>query len=74
MLRNGLEEHGIMEWQVVAGLEESELLAERPTAKPNPVIEVREHLPDGAEVKPVWSHLRQSGVAKLVTVHFFDKG
>ena len=21
-----------------------------------------------------WSHLRQSGVAKLVTVHFFDRG
>ncbi len=26
-----------------------------------------------AEFKAVWSHLRQSGVAKLVTVHFFDE-
>ena len=26
-----LEERGIMEWQVVAGLEDAELLAERPT-------------------------------------------
>lgn len=30
-------------------------------------------LPDGTEFKAVWSHLQQSGVAKLVTVHFFDE-
>jgi hypothetical protein len=29
-------------------------------------------LPDGTEFKAVWSHLRRSGVAKLVTVHFLD--
>jgi hypothetical protein len=29
-------------------------------------------LPDGTEIKAVWAYLRQSGVAKLVTVHFFD--
>jgi hypothetical protein len=69
-----LEERGIMEWQVVAGLEDGELIAERPDATPNPVVEVRESLPDGTEFKAVWSHLRQSGVAKLVTVHFFDRG
>ncbi len=69
-----LEQRGIMEWQVIAGLEEGELIAERPDATPNPALEVRESLPDGTEVKAVWSHLRQSGVAKLVTVHFFDKG
>ena len=40
---------------------------------PNPAVEVREPLPDGTEFKAVWSHLRQSGVAKLVTVHFFDR-
>jgi hypothetical protein len=50
------------------------LIAERPDAMPNPAIEVREFLPDGTEVKVVWSLLRQSGVAKLVTVHFFDRG
>jgi hypothetical protein len=61
-----------MEWQVVAGLEDGELIAERPSATPNPVIEVSESLPDGTEVKVVWSLLRQSSVAKLVTVHFFD--
>ena len=68
-----LEERGIMEWQAVVGLDEGKLLVERPRAKPNPVIEVREVLPDGTEFKAVWSHLKQTGVAKLVTVHFFDE-
>lgn len=36
-----LEERGIMEWQVVAGLTTGKLLVERPTAKPNPAIESR---------------------------------
>ena len=69
-----LEERGIMEWQAVAGLEDGVLLAERLDAVPNPAVEVRESLPDGTEFKAVWSHLQQSGVAKLVTVHFFDRG
>ena len=68
-----LEERGIMEWQVVAALADGELIAERAKAKPNPTVEVRESLPDGTEVKAVWSLLRTSGVAKLVTVHFFDR-
>jgi len=63
-----------MEWQAIAGLEDGELAAERPDAKPNPAVEVRESLPDGTEFKAVWSHLRDTGVAKLVTVHFFDRG
>jgi hypothetical protein len=67
-----LEERGIMEWQAVAALHDSELLAERSRSKPNPSIEVRAQLPDGTEFKAIWSHLRLSGVAKLVTVHFFD--
>ena len=69
-----LEERGIMEWQVVAGLPDAELITSRADAKPNPAIEVRSCLPDGTEFKAVWSLLRQSGVAKLVTVHFFDRG
>src|SRR4051794_9197109 len=68
-----LEERGIMEWQAIVGLEDGDLLAERPQAIPNPTVEVRELLPDGTPFKCVWSHLRQSGVAKLVTVHFFDR-
>jgi hypothetical protein len=68
-----LEERGIMEWQAVAGLlEHAELIAERPDTLPNPSVEVRQSLPDGAEFNCVWSILRESGVAKLVTVHFFD--
>jgi len=69
-----LEERGIMEWQAVAGVGEGTLITEVPDAKPNPTVEIRESLPDGTEFKAVWSLLRQSGVAKLVTVHFFDKG
>jgi hypothetical protein len=68
-----LEERGIMEWQAVAGLEEGQLIVERLDANPNPVVEVRESLPDGTEFKAVWSQLGESGVAKLVTVHFFDE-
>ena len=67
-----LEERGIMEWQAIEGLEDSDLIKERPDAEPNPAVEVSELLPDGTEFKAVWSHLRQANVAKLVTVHFFD--
>jgi hypothetical protein len=69
-----LEERGIMEWQAVAGLDDGDLIVERPDATPDPAIEVRESLADGTEFKAVWSHLTRSGVAKLVTVHFFDRG
>ncbi len=62
-----------MEWQAVEGLEDGTLLAERPNARPNPAVEVSELLPDGTDFKAVWSYLRQANVAKLVTVHFFDR-
>ena len=68
-----LEERGILEWQAVVGLEEGKLILERPHDKPNPAIEVTERLPDGTKFKAIWSYLRLSGVAKLVTVHFFDE-
>ena len=67
-----LEERRILEWQVVAGLADGRLIVERLDADPNPAVEVRESLPDATEFKAVWSYLPQSGVAKLVTVHFFD--
>ncbi|MCU0703056.1 MAG: hypothetical protein MUF18_03600 [Fimbriiglobus sp.] len=63
-----------MEWHAVAGLDDGVLELERPNTTPNPAVEVRETLPDGTEFKAVWSYLAQSGVAKLVTVHFFDRG
>jgi len=67
-----LEERGFMEWQVVTGLLDGQLIVEEPSATPNPKIEVLETLPDGTEFKAVWSLLRQSNVAKLVTVHFLE--
>lgn len=69
-----LEERGILEWQVVVGLESGKLIRERLRDKPNPVVEVLEALPNGIEFKAVWSFLERSGVAKLMTVHFFDEG
>lgn len=58
----------------MAGIEDGLLIVERPDALPNPAVEVRQVLPNGVEYKAVWSHLQRSGVAKLVTVHFFDRG
>ncbi|MBI4567046.1 MAG: hypothetical protein HY719_01465 [Planctomycetes bacterium] len=60
-----------MEWQVVAGMESAVRIIENVNAKPNPTVELREILPNGASVKVVWSLLYRSKVAKLVTVHFF---
>ena len=59
--------------QAVAGLADGELIVERSDASPNPTVEVNEFLPDGTEFKAVCSFLRQSGVAKLVTVHYYDE-
>jgi hypothetical protein len=67
-----LDERGIMEWQAVIGIDDGQLILERPDDEPNPVVEIRETLPDGTEFKAVWAYLQRSGVAKLVTVHFFD--
>ena len=69
-----LEERGILEWQAVAGMGDCKLIVERPDAIPNPAIEVQMSLPDGTEFKAVWSYLSRSGVTKLVTIHFFDRG
>jgi hypothetical protein len=68
-----LEERGVLEWQVVDGLDHGSLLLERPDATPNPAAEVRQSLADGTEVKAVWSYIVSAGVAKLVTVHFFEE-
>ena len=68
-----LEERGILEWQIIAAVEDAALLLERPSDLPNPAVEVIIELPDGTEVKAVWSHLASTDLAKLVTVHFFDE-
>lgn len=68
-----LEDRGVLEWQVVDGIETGSLIVERPDAAPNPAVEVRQTLANGTDVKVVWSHLSSADVAKLVTVHFFDE-
>jgi hypothetical protein len=68
-----MEERDIMEWQVVDGFRDCVLLVERAHDKPFASIEVEELLPDGTEVKVVWSYLPNSNIAKLVTVHYFDE-
>jgi hypothetical protein len=68
-----LDERGVLEWQIVDGIEQGTLIAERPDAQPNPAVEVRQLLADGTEIKVVWSQLIAIDVAKLVTVHFFDE-
>jgi hypothetical protein len=67
-----LRERGVPAWQIISGVEGGILLVERPRDKPNPIAEVRQYLPDGTAVKAVWSWLKVSRTAKLVTVHFLD--
>ena len=66
------EERGVSDWQVVVGLEEAELVRERPRSKPYPSVVVRETLTDGNEVEVIWAWLAESKRAKLVTVYFRD--
>lgn len=66
-------ERGIALWQVIAGMSDAKLLIERPRSLPNPVAEYELILSDGTPVKAVWSHIASLDVAKLVTVHFFDR-
>ena len=68
-----LDERGILEWQLVDGVEQGSLIAEDPRALPNPSVEIRQLLADGTQVKAVWSHVISANVAKLVTVHFFGR-
>ncbi len=67
-----LDERGILEWQVVDGIERGRLIREDPDAVPNPTVEVDQALADGTPIKAVWAHVKSVDVAKLVTVHFFD--
>jgi hypothetical protein len=68
-----LDERGILEWQVIDGIERGLLIGEHPDGQPNPVVEVRQSLADGTPVKAVWAHWVSADVAKLVTVYYFDE-
>ncbi len=66
------EEREISAWDIVAALDDAELLRERPRSKPNPSVVVRLVLVDGTEVEAVWSWLAETKEALLVTVYFRD--
>ena len=66
------EERGVTDWQLVAGLDDAELVRERPASRPNPSVVIRQLLADGSEVEVIWSWLAKSGRAILVTVYFRD--
>ena len=66
------EEREVTDWQIVAGLENAELVRERPRSKPNPSVVVKQELADGTEVEVIWSWLSKSRRAKLVTVYFTE--
>ena len=68
-----LDERGVLEWQLVDGIEHATLLEERPKSLPNPSAELLQVLADGTDIKAVWSHVIFVDLAKLVTVHFFDE-
>lgn len=68
-----LDERGLLEWQIVDGVDSSSLLAERASDEPNPVIELEQSLADGTLVKVIWAYIQTADIAKLVTVHFFDE-
>ena len=68
-----LRERKIMAWQVIAAVEEAELVSERMHDLPNPSVELHMMLADGTNVHSVWAWLARSRMAKLVTVFYFDK-
>jgi hypothetical protein len=64
------EERGATDWQIVSGLEDAQLVRERPRSKPNLSVVVRQVLADGTEIEMIRSWLARTGEAKLVTVYF----
>ena len=67
-----LRERRIMLWQITGSLDDAEVLNERPGDERGPVVETQQALPDGTNVKVVWSYKATESSAALVTVHYFD--
>lgn len=65
-----LDERGILEWQVVDGIEQGRFLRERPDGYPHPVVEVEQTLADNTRILAVWAYMESVDYAKLVTVYF----
>ena len=51
------EERGVTEWQLVAGIDNAELVSERPTTRPDPSVIVGQELVDGTTVEVIWAWL-----------------
>ncbi|HVJ67000.1 MAG TPA: hypothetical protein VM510_03390 [Caulifigura sp.] len=68
-----ITERGFLEWQIVDGSIDGEVLIERSENRPHPAVEFECLLPDGTAFKAVWCLLPQSQVAKLVTVHYLNE-
>jgi hypothetical protein len=66
------EEREITAWQLAVGIDDAQLVRERPRSKPNPSVVIQHQLADGTEVEAVWSWLAESHRAMLVTVYFRD--
>ncbi len=66
-------ERRIIAWQVVNGISAARLLGERLDARPNPVVEVEQLLPDGTPITVIWAWLEVEQMAKLVTAYFADE-
>lgn len=68
-----LRERRMTAWQLASGIAEGKVIREHPRRKPRPTVEVAQTLADGTPVKVVWSWDAANRVARLVTVHFFDR-
>ena len=66
------EEREVSAWQLVVGINDAQLIRERPRSNPNPSVVLQHELVDGSEVEAVWSWLAESNRAMLVTVYFRD--
>jgi hypothetical protein len=66
------DERGVAAWQLVAEIDEAEIMRERPASKPNPSVVLKQFLADGTQVEVIWSWLEDSRRAQLVTVYFED--
>ena len=64
------EEREVSGWQLAVGVEDAQLVQERPRSKPHPSVVVRQTLADGSDVEVVWAWLADTRRAKLVTVYF----
>lgn len=67
-----LRERCVELWQLIAEIDNAELMDENPKDIPHPTVELRQSLADGTPAKVVWGWVENAGLAILITVHYFD--